>query len=145
MCRLSGNLGVSNSWNPQGLSRLVMELLYLFIRISVICLYSLIVGQWYISDQVCDLPLAENFALPTWKRSVPVCSSCSTHWVLQQMKIQSEKRKVEVTTFRKLGHTNDRNSFPLYSSKLPDCSQRHIGCYRCKRQETARKIKITYP
>jgi len=27
MCRLSWNLGVSTSWNPQGLSRSVMELL----------------------------------------------------------------------------------------------------------------------
>ena len=31
MCRLSWNLGASNSWNPQGLSRPVMGLLYLYI------------------------------------------------------------------------------------------------------------------
>ena len=30
MCRLSWNLGASASWNPQGLSRPVMGLLYLF-------------------------------------------------------------------------------------------------------------------
>ena len=30
MCRLSWNLGAWNSWNPQGLSRPVMELLHLF-------------------------------------------------------------------------------------------------------------------
>ena len=30
MCRLSWNLGASTSWNPQGLSRPVMEYLYLF-------------------------------------------------------------------------------------------------------------------
>jgi hypothetical protein len=30
MCRLSRNLGASTSWNPAGLSRLVMGLLYLF-------------------------------------------------------------------------------------------------------------------
>jgi len=30
MCRLSWNLGASTSWNPQGLSRSVMGLLYLF-------------------------------------------------------------------------------------------------------------------
>jgi len=29
MCRLSRNLGASTSWNPQGLSRPVMGLLYL--------------------------------------------------------------------------------------------------------------------
>jgi hypothetical protein len=32
MCRLSWNLGASTSWNPQGLSRPVMGLLYLFTR-----------------------------------------------------------------------------------------------------------------
>jgi hypothetical protein len=31
MCRLSWNLGVSTSWNPQDLSRLVMVLLYLYL------------------------------------------------------------------------------------------------------------------
>jgi len=31
MCRLSWNLGASTSWNPQGLSRPVMGLLYLYI------------------------------------------------------------------------------------------------------------------
>jgi len=30
MCRLTWNLGASPSWNPQGLSRPVMGLLYLF-------------------------------------------------------------------------------------------------------------------
>jgi len=30
LCRLSWNLGASASWNPQGLSRSVMGLLYLF-------------------------------------------------------------------------------------------------------------------
>jgi len=29
MCRLSGNLGASTSWNPQGLRRPIMGLLYL--------------------------------------------------------------------------------------------------------------------
>jgi hypothetical protein len=28
MCRVSRNLGASNSWNPQGLSRAVMGILY---------------------------------------------------------------------------------------------------------------------
>jgi hypothetical protein len=30
MCRLSRNLGASTSWNPKGLSRPVMGLLYLY-------------------------------------------------------------------------------------------------------------------
>jgi hypothetical protein len=33
MCRLSGNLGASTSWNPQGLSRPVMGLFYLYVII----------------------------------------------------------------------------------------------------------------
>jgi len=37
MCRLSWNLGASNSWNPQGLSRPVMGLLYLLTSISGHC------------------------------------------------------------------------------------------------------------
>jgi len=31
MCRSSWNLGASTSWNPQGLSRPVMGLLYLYL------------------------------------------------------------------------------------------------------------------
>ena len=34
VCRLSWNLGASTSWNPQGLSRPVMGLLYLFLLTS---------------------------------------------------------------------------------------------------------------
>ena len=36
MCRVSWNLGASNSWNPQGLSRPVMGLLYLFLRMKLV-------------------------------------------------------------------------------------------------------------
>ena len=39
MCRLSWNLGASTSWNPQGLSRPVMGLFYLFNHSSVCVLY----------------------------------------------------------------------------------------------------------
>jgi len=35
MCRLSWNLGASTSWNPQGLSRPVMGLLYLFLLLTL--------------------------------------------------------------------------------------------------------------
>ena len=38
MCRMSWNLGASTSWNPQGLSRPVMGLLYLFYH----CLYIIV-------------------------------------------------------------------------------------------------------
>jgi hypothetical protein len=39
MCRLSWNLGTSTSWNPQGLSRIVHGLLYLFILITAVQQY----------------------------------------------------------------------------------------------------------
>jgi hypothetical protein len=35
MCRLSRNLGTSTSWNPVGLSRPVMGLLYLYLYVLV--------------------------------------------------------------------------------------------------------------
>jgi len=38
MCRLSWNLGVSTSWNPQTLSRPVQVLLYVFILSCLMCL-----------------------------------------------------------------------------------------------------------
>jgi hypothetical protein len=34
MCRLSGHLGASTSWNPQGLSRSLIGLIYLFFFIE---------------------------------------------------------------------------------------------------------------
>jgi len=37
MCQMSWNLGASTSWNPQGLSRCVMGLLYLFTFLSRSC------------------------------------------------------------------------------------------------------------
>jgi len=37
-CRLSWNLGASTSWNPHGLSRSVMELIYLFFTFVVLVL-----------------------------------------------------------------------------------------------------------
>jgi hypothetical protein len=36
-CRLSRNLGALTSWNPQGLSRPVMGLLYLFVNKLLKC------------------------------------------------------------------------------------------------------------
>ena len=41
MCRLSWNLGTSTSWNPQGLSRPVMGLLYLFTFSQIVIVHYL--------------------------------------------------------------------------------------------------------
>jgi hypothetical protein len=43
MCRLSRNLGASTSWNPQGLSKPVMGLLYLYGKMPEFVLISLAV------------------------------------------------------------------------------------------------------
>jgi len=39
MCRLSRNLGASASWKPQGLSRPVMGLLYLYLYLVLTTIY----------------------------------------------------------------------------------------------------------
>jgi hypothetical protein len=47
MCRMSSNLGASTSWNPNGLSRPVMGLLYLYkqaVYNAVACNFSLLLS-----------------------------------------------------------------------------------------------------
>jgi hypothetical protein len=56
MCRLSLNLGASASWNPQGLSRPAMGLVYLY-------LYSVIGDVPYAYDTT-ELLLLMGFDLP---------------------------------------------------------------------------------
>ena len=46
MCRLSWKLGASNSWNPQGLSRPVMGLLYLYIVTDDLCRFRIIISNY---------------------------------------------------------------------------------------------------
>ena len=46
MCRLSWNLGASTSWNPQGLSRPVMGLLYLYMNIQLKMTTCLSIALW---------------------------------------------------------------------------------------------------
>ena len=53
MCRLSWNLGTSTSWNPQGLSRPVMGLLYLYILTSNV--YIFITEDWYLNINIRHL------------------------------------------------------------------------------------------
>jgi len=62
MCRLSWNLGASTSWNPQGLSRPVMGLLYFYLYlkisfvISILNLGYLSSGQSVSTPQGCEDP-----------------------------------------------------------------------------------------
>jgi hypothetical protein len=47
MCRLSKNLGPSTSWNPKGLSRPVMGLLYLYLKvITYVVIYIYVEYEW---------------------------------------------------------------------------------------------------
>jgi hypothetical protein len=54
MCRLSRNLEASTSWNPKGLSRSVMGLLYLYLYLfSVFC--RVFLRSLFISFRCCPL------------------------------------------------------------------------------------------
>jgi hypothetical protein len=54
MCRLSWNLGVSTTWNPQGLSRPVMGLLMLRLRICCAVLSLPNIRLWRKKGQLCS-------------------------------------------------------------------------------------------
>ena len=69
MCRLSWNLGASASWNPQGLSRPVMGLLYLFtaqICTSISCVFRP-------SHRLLSLDLKRSCKLAMSQVSTEVC------------------------------------------------------------------------
>ena len=68
MCRLSWNLGASNSWNPQGLSRPVMVLLYLYIYIF--CDFSRLVWCGVASCWPKNLPMFCSLCIAAsrWRR-----------------------------------------------------------------------------
>jgi len=65
MCRLSWNLGTSTSWNPQGLSRPVMGLLYLYLYLYFSCNNVGNVRNESVSEKValvCNLIFSPTFA-----------------------------------------------------------------------------------
>jgi len=53
MCRLSWNLGASTSWNPLGLSRPVMELLYLYLYLTsnLMKVYPVVADLFHVDGQ----------------------------------------------------------------------------------------------
>jgi hypothetical protein len=75
MCRLTRNLGASTFWNPKGLSRPVMGLLYLYLYLQFILLY---VNSSFISTPILhinSIPLLCNAVqfgrlLPTFRRKM---------------------------------------------------------------------------
>ena len=73
VCRLSWNLGVSTSWDPQGLSRPVMGLLYLYLYLNEK------LTTWNCCSWMCRLPLFKPRVLGAFaklrKASISVCPS----------------------------------------------------------------------
>jgi len=81
MCRLSGNLVASTSWNPQGLSRPVMGELYLYIEYRNDLIGWKIVWMekmtwWGALCVFCTKYLHVNQI-----KEEDLFRSCSTHWV----------------------------------------------------------------
>jgi hypothetical protein len=74
MCRLSWNLGASTYWNPQGLSRSVMGLLYFIIFLSwtIILMASLYRGK-YQRWSLCVCPSPQMFPQTVQKQSSLLC------------------------------------------------------------------------
>jgi len=66
--RLSWNLGATNSWNPLGLSRPVMGLLYLL----PLCVAEGASGVWWISGIKWQTTFQRKTALLIWLESVSV-------------------------------------------------------------------------
>jgi len=88
MCPLSWNLGASTSWNPQGLSRPIMGLLYLYSRQNINgCKLVLVQAHYHtvLISQHCKFMLVNfiysrilKFQWQQWGRSIPrlLCCSC---------------------------------------------------------------------
>ena len=56
MCQLSRNLGASNSWNPQGISRSVMGMLYLLLLLLLLLLLQLLLTRGGTHVQITRVP-----------------------------------------------------------------------------------------
>ena len=71
MCRLSWNLEASTSWNPQGLSRPVMGLLYLFLQFPDLCLFIIFLVHCFsaglLKPVLCPGHNCSRFAICNWR------------------------------------------------------------------------------
>jgi hypothetical protein len=64
MCRLSWNLGTSTSWNPQGLSRSVIGLLYLLRTVMKLVSH---LGQLWLQSLFLNSPLLRLIEWSSWR------------------------------------------------------------------------------
>jgi hypothetical protein len=80
-CRLSRNLGASASWNPKGLSRPVMGLLYLYLYPLLLSLYTALILNIYAVElslkQQIYISLRETMIRYTHFNKQAVCILCS--------------------------------------------------------------------
>jgi hypothetical protein len=114
MCRLSWNLGASTSWNPQGLSRPVMGLLYLY---SLVCLMNQPAG-FSIEESWLHLPQSRD-----------VFSEAST---LAFVHIQPTVQRVlgSFTEMKQPGHEADHSHLRVYSAEWVELHHYYrICCY----------------
>jgi hypothetical protein len=72
LCRLSCNLGPSNSWKPQGLSGSVMGLLYLY-------------NFWHLGAIFMEFFLEQRNAIQHADLSVAVCYTDTTHFTIHTL------------------------------------------------------------
>ena len=92
MCRVSWNLGASTSWNPQGLPRPVLELLYLYCQAAHNCDLPLLRQSWNNSCILNDSSLL--------RYSTCVCLTLILYFLLSPMYIANRnKNKRKPTVF----------------------------------------------
>ena len=75
MCRLSWNLGASTYWNPQGLSRTVMGLLYLYLYLYLFYLVC-VLEQKFVGRQSLAPYVVIRVTTPSFVRHTSVCFGC---------------------------------------------------------------------
>jgi len=119
MCPLSWNLGASTSWNPQGLSRPVMGLFYLYSRqningckrVLVEAHYHTVLIFQYSTFMLVDFMYSRilTFQWYQWWRSIPILECCSC---MAFFKYNALGWHLRATTYRSL--ILDMNCILLY-------------------------------
>ena len=95
MCRVSWNLGASTSWKPQGLSRPVMGLIYLYFYLYILkgtWRQSVLLKRWRISAMFHDTTSQKTYR-PTREPHLSYVTYCISHlWLslLTQTTVQSQ-------------------------------------------------------
>jgi len=117
MCRLSWNLGSSTSWNPQGLSRPVMGLLYLYLYLLHMELAHHQVKHTKMSrqDWACNYRNTNKCAKSDgiWTCKIGICLSC----VQSHGRIKYQRTSAVLWHWQTLCHAQQENN------RLPHINQ----------------------